>query len=251
MNIKKTSLVLILAGAISACTTKPKETVTQPVALFDSNESEPAAVQLADSVVSAHGGQKAWDDARFITWSVSGDRDLSWDKQTGKVRIHSKADKTIYLLNTNTGEGKVQQDGKEITDAEILSGKVAQGIQLWKSDSYSLFLPFKLKEAGVSLTYLGEDTLSGGKVNIVLLRVRNEAHQMQRKYQVFIGQKDNLIKEISDYNPSTPDSLGDKIRVDNYQPYGKILLSADRADGKGPRNVKVVESLSDNIFDQF
>jgi hypothetical protein len=252
MDIKQSSLVFIVLCLLSACTTKSKE-INAPVVLpFDVSLSDPAAVELADSIMSASGGQKAWDETRFISWNISGERDIVWDKQNGKVRIDSKPDKTIYLLNITTGEGKVQEDGKEIADEEALKTKLHQGMQLWRADSYSLLLPFKLKESGISLIYLGEDSLAdGAKANVVEIQLKNHELKTQRKYRIFIGQKDNIIRQVADFNPSAPDSIGDRIAFDNYKKYGNLLLSADRSDAKGPREVKVDGTIAENVFDEF
>jgi hypothetical protein len=252
MDIKQSSLVFIVLCALSACTTKPEEMNVPAPPPFDISLSDPAAVELADSIISASGGQKAWDETRFISWNISGERDIVWDKQNGKVRIDSKPDQTIYLLNVATGDGKVQENGKEITDEEALKAKVHQGMQLWRADAYTLLLPFKLKESGISLIYLGEDSLAdGAKANVVEIQVKNQEQKTQRKYRIFIGQKDNIIRQIADFNPAEPDSIGGRIPLDNYKKYGNLMLSADRSDGKGPREVKVDETVPENVFDQF
>jgi hypothetical protein len=252
MNFKQPALIVLIFCAMVSCTTTPKESESPPAPVFDVSQSDPAAVELADSILNASGGQKAWDETRFISWNTSGERDISWDKQTGKVRIDSKGDQTIYLLNVNTGEGKVQQEGKEITDAETLKAKIHEGMQLWRTDSYALFLPFKLKEGGVSLVYLGEDTIrDGSKANIVEIQVKNEIQKIQRKYRIYVGINDNQIKQVADFNPAAKDSIGEKVDLENYKMYGSIKLAADRSDGKGPQDVKVDATLPDEIFDQF
>ena len=79
--------------------------VNPPAPGFNLQDSDPAAVELADSVMMAMGGREGWDNTRFISWNFFGRRDLVWDKQTGDVRIESQQDSTIYLVNINTMVG--------------------------------------------------------------------------------------------------------------------------------------------------
>ncbi|MFB0947261.1 MAG: hypothetical protein QMB24_14115, partial [Spirosomataceae bacterium] len=66
------------------------------------DENDPRAVAIANKVMDAMGGTKAWNNARHLHWNFFGARTLVWDKWTGDVRIDVPAEKATYLLNINT-----------------------------------------------------------------------------------------------------------------------------------------------------
>jgi hypothetical protein len=68
---------------------------------------------------------------------------------------------------------------------------------------------------------------------------------------VYVDIADNLVKQWAYYRQATQDSANFVRPWDNYQRYGDILLSADRSDNSGPRNVKVFDTLPDATFTEF
>jgi hypothetical protein len=219
---------------------------------FDLAHSDPAAVELADSVMSAMGGRKNWDETRFISWSSEDGKSFLWDKQQDRVRIESSNDNAIYLINTKTNEGRFQIKGQEVTVADSLAKMIEDAKNIWTSESYWLVMPFKLKDSGVTLKYMGEDTLrTGSRCNKLELTFASVNNAPQKKYEVFVDIKDNLVKQWA-YYPEASKETPSFVKIwDNYKPYGKILLSADRSDNSGPKNVKVDDTLDDKLFQEF
>ncbi len=219
---------------------------------FDMAHSDPAAVELADSIMAAMGGRDNWDKTRFISWNFSGRRELVWDKAKANVRIESGPDSTIYLVNVNTLKGRVRIKGQELTEPDSLSKMLQRGKSIWINDSYWLLMPFKLKDTGVTLKYLGEDTTATGvRCNVLQLTFKNVGDTPQNKYKVYVGLKDNLVKQWAYYKEASQDSPSQVWPWDNYKRYGNILLSADRSDNRGPRNVRVAKELPASIFTEF
>ncbi|HOX82336.1 MAG TPA: hypothetical protein PLJ60_00345 [Chryseolinea sp.] len=253
MKVKASILLLLISCLLLSCG-QPEKTKTYEnpsTEGFDLAYSDPAAVELADSVMSAMGGRKNWDKTRFISWNSGDGRNLFWDKELNRVRIESLEDSTTYLLNTKTLEGKVQIKGQTLTIPDSLNKMLSDAKGMWISDSYWLVMPFNLKDNGVTLKYLGEDTLqAGGLCNVLELTYSNTGDKPQNKYEVFVDIKDNLIKQWAYYGNAEKETAEWIKPWDNYQTYGNILLSADRSDGAGPKNVKV-EKLDDKIFLEF
>jgi len=247
--------VLVLALIASAC--NPKEaskTLAEqnPAAAgFDLAGSDPAAVELADSIMHAMGGRENWDKTRFISWNFFGRRDLTWDKQEGRVRIESQPDSTIYLVNVNTGVGRVRIKGTEITEPDSLKKLLDKAKSIWINDSYWLVMPFKIKDSGVTIKYMGEDTLVGQRFNSLVLTFNEVGVTPQNKYKLYIDKKEKLVRHWAYYSNASQDTASFIRPWDNYQKYGNILLSGDRTDGGGPKNVKVDESLPDALFTEF
>jgi hypothetical protein len=248
-------LLILLFGTIciSACTPKPKTLAElNPAAEgFDLDHSDPAAIQLADSIMAAIGGRENWDKTWFISWNFFGKRDLTWDKRTGRVRIESPGDSSIFLVNINTGAGKVKFHGKEMTEPDTLKKLLKRAKGIWINDSYWLTMPFKLKDSGVTLKYFGEDTLKNNRYNILELTFKEVGDTPNNKYRLYVGIQDKMIKHWAYYNDAKKDTANFIRPWDNYQKYGNVLLSADRSDNGGPKNVKVEESLPDKLFTDF
>lgn len=242
------SFVLIVA----ACGKIEQDNSNTPEEGFDLEGSDPAAVELADSVMAAMGGRANWNKTRFISWSFSGRRNHVWDKQSGLVRIESLEDNTTYLLNVNNGQGRVRLNGHEVVAKDSLQLMLQRARSIWINDSYWLIMPFKLKGSGVTLRYLGEDTLmTGGKCNVMDLTFTDTQNQSNSKYRIYVDLADNLVKQWAYYKTANQDSATFIRPWDNYKSYGDILLSGDRSDGSGPKNVKVDTDLPDKIFTDF
>ncbi|MFN7793490.1 MAG: hypothetical protein ACK5NM_13180, partial [Cyclobacteriaceae bacterium] len=81
-------VMLVAVFYLASCTPKPKTLaeLNPPAEGFDLVHSDPAAIQLADSIMHVMGGRENWDKTRFISWNFFGRRDLSWDKHTGSLR---------------------------------------------------------------------------------------------------------------------------------------------------------------------
>lgn len=243
--------VFVIFLIASGCTLSPDSDKGNPPARgFKNENSDPAAVELADSIMAAMGGRSNWDKSRFFSWDFFGVRYFYWDKHKERVRIESKPDNAIYLLNLKTNEGKVSVNGREITDRDSLSLRSIEARRFWINDSYWLFMPFKLKDAGATIKYLGEDiSLKGERCNVIELK--HDQRGAQHKYLIFVDLKDNLVKQWAFLNDLSQDSAVFIRPWDNYNKYGKIFLSSARSDGAGPNDVKVYDHLPDTIFTQF
>jgi hypothetical protein len=218
---------------------------------FDIAHSDPAAVELADSIMKAMGGRRNWEQTRFISWNF-GKRKLVWNKKEGDVRIESEPDSIIYLVNINDLKGRVRVKGQELTEPDSLQKMLTRGKSIWINDSYWLFMPFKLKDTGVTLRYLGEDTISAEvNSNVLELTFDNVGDTPENKYHVYVDLKDNLVKQWAFYRDASQDTPSWVLPWDNYKKYGNILLSADRTGGRGPREVRVDDKLPEKIFKEF
>ncbi|ELR72440.1 hypothetical protein C900_01523 [Fulvivirga imtechensis AK7] len=219
---------------------------------FDQHGSDEKAIAIANTVMKAMGGRKAYDNMRFIAWNFFGARDLVWDKHTGRVRIDVPVRKTTYLVNIHTLEGRVIKDSAEITHPDSLKAYLDQAKSIWINDSYWLVMPFKLKDTGVTLKYAREDTTKAGTpADVLTLTFENVGDTPNNKYEVYVDKSDNLVKQWAYYQEAGQQAPSAIWPWDNYKEYEGVLLSADRSDGKGPRNVRVYRELPDEVFSSF
>lgn len=250
--------ILFFIGIIViACNSKQqeqakKETTKQenpPAAGFNAEASDQKAMDIADKVMKAMGGRNNWDKTRFISWNFFGARDLLWDKHSGEVRIEIPNDTTIFHINIESNNGEAFIKGTQITDQDSLQKLMHKAKGIWINDSYWLVMPYKLKDSGVTLTYKGMSTINGDTPAYVLeLKFENVGYTPQNKYNVYVDTTDYLIKQWAYYRSADQDSATAVWPMDNYKKYGNILLSANRSDNRGPRDVHVYDSLPDSVF---
>jgi hypothetical protein len=247
--MKHSMLFFILALAISSCQPKKSESGNTTADGFDMAHSDPAAVELADSILIAVGGRDNWNNTNFISWN-SENRTLVWDKQKNRVRVEDLNDTTIYLLDLGKGDGRVQVNGKELTEKAALRERFNKGKAVWNNNMYLLAIPFRLKDAGMTLKYMGEDSVKGGVYSVLQVMVRRDDDTTQNKHTMYVDVNNKLIRYWSYFLPDGEEASL-TLSLDNYQKFGKILLSSDRSDGIGPKNVRVDETLPDKVFTEF
>lgn len=226
------------------------------VALFSQSlkaqeTSDAKAIEIADKVMAAMGGKKAWDETRHITWNFFGARTLTWDKWTGNVRIDFARDKSVILMNINTETGKVFKWGAEQTAADSVKKYMKAGKGAWINDSYWLTMPFKLRDNGVTLKYLGEDKTETGKEAYLLqMTFKEVGNTPNNMYKVWVEKESNLLTQWSYYAKSTDDKPGFTRPWTEYKSYGKIILSGERGD-RDLTDIKVFEALPESIYTDF
>ena len=244
--------ILLLSSPLLA-----QKKVNNPAAKgFDLAGSDARAVQIADEVMAAQGGRKAWDQTHHVVWTFFGARRLYWDKWTGNVRIDNlKTDQTV-LLNINTDKGRVFRGGKEETEADSIAKYVKSAKGAWINDSYWLAMPYKLKDSGVTLKDLGtantEASQPGGAAPADLLQLtfKGVGNTPDNKYHVWVDKTTRLVSQWAYYPKFTDEKPGFILPWTDYQTMGKIKLSGKR----GPRelsDIKVFDSLSDAVYTSF
>jgi len=222
-----------------------------PMEGFNTAGSDPKAIQIADSVMVAQGGRKSWDATRYIAWNFFGARKLLWDKYTGDVRIENLKDDTKTLVNINTGKGKVFRNGAEITQPDSLAKYLQKGKEAWINDSYWLVMPFKLKDSGVTLKYLGEEKLpTGPDTDVLQLTYQNVGVTPENKYKVYVDKKSHLVTQWAYYEKAQDPVPAFVMPWLNYQTYGQIKLSGDRGQAK-LTDIQVLEQVPETAFTSF
>ena len=213
---------------------------------FNLAESDPQAIEIADKVMQALGGRENWDKTRHITWNFFGRRTHVWDKWTGNYRL--EADTLLVLMNLNTMQGKAWINQKPVTDATRLSQILQRAKSIWINDSYWMFMPYKLKDTGVTLKYIGKKTAKNGvNCDVIQLTFEKVGDTPQNKYYVYVDPQTNLVVQW-DYFADAGDAQP-KLSTpwENWQTYGKIKLSDSRGERK-MSNIAVFDMLPDKVY---
>jgi hypothetical protein len=126
------------------------------------------------------------------------------------------------------------------------------GLSWWINDSYWLTMPFKLKDSGVTLKYVNEDTLQGGvKADVLQLTFEEVGKTPDNKYLVYVDKEDRLVKQWAYFSMAENEEPNFIAPWDNYQRHGEILLSGSRLGERKVGNIRVLEEVDSTIFSQL
>ena len=214
---------------------------------FDLEGSDERAIRIADEVMAACGGRDAWDNTHYVTWRHFGRRLHVWDKWSGNIRVEAK--NTVILLNVHSRQGKAWKEGEKISHPDSLEQALQFGYEAWINDSYWLFLPFKLKDSGVTLKYLGErKTQDERDAETLSLTFKEVGVTPHNKYHVYVDKETHLVSQWDFFRDAADKEPRFSNPWLNYQKYGKILLSDDRGRGKHS-DIMVFDELPVAVFE--
>jgi len=207
------------------------------------------ASSIADSVIVMIGGKQNWDNTRYLHWNYFGRRILWWDKWNGNVRIEIPAKKLVLLSNINTKTGKAFRNGVEITQADSVAYFNDRAYKILINDSYWLAMPFKLKDPGVNLTYMGtvKDS-SNNDCFLLKLTFNNVGVTPQNMYHVWVNKKNYMITQWAYYEKSSDDTASIINPWNTFQKYGNIMLSGDRGKSMGQITDISVNEIPMEVF---
>lgn len=215
---------------------------------FNYKDSDPKAIEIADQVMEACGGKANWDNTHYVAWRCFGKRLNVWDKWTGDIRVESRI--SIILMNLNTMKGKAWKTGSEITDPDELKRALQYGYEAWMNDSYWVFMPFKLKDPGVTLKYLGEGEIGDKPVDIISVTFKDVGATPENKYHVYVDKESKLVVFWDFFMDASDQYPRISVPWQNYQKYGNILLSDDRGKEKHT-DLAVFDELPASVFKGF
>ena len=248
-----TTLLLSLLLLATSATSPVEAEEANPAAVdFDHEASDPKAIAIADRVMQAMGGRAAWDATHHLRWRFFGRRLHVWDKYTGDIRIEwqdrDSGEPYVILMNISTKQGRAWTAGSEITDSNDLSAMLDRGESMWINDSYWMFMPYKLKDSGVTLKYVGESPLPDGReADVLELTFHNVGRTPENKYHVSVSQERHLVEQWSFFGNADDPEPRFTNPWGNWQRYGAILLSDNRGDS-GHSDLAVFETLPSDVY---
>lgn len=237
---------------ISIALFSPLVLVSQPSANppaqgFNLEGSDPRAIQIADEVMQALGGRQNWDDTRCLTWKFFGRRRHVWDKWSGDLRFEDSD--LIVLMNLNSGDGRAWKSGEEIQNPDSLKELLDHAYAAWINDSYWMFMPYKLKDNGVTLKYKGEgETTDGKPADVLQLTFNGVGLTPQNKYLVYVDKESRLVTQWDYFRNADDEEPTLSTPWRNWKRYGEILLSDDRGERK-MTDVAVLDEAPPTVFE--
>lgn len=249
--MKRYAIVALTLLVSFAAPAQSKKSTNPPAAGFDVAGSDPKAVELADEVMQAMGGRKAWDKTHLVAWNFFGVRKLIWDKWSGDVRVDNLRNDQTVLLNINTNRGRVFRNGAEVTEPDSVAKYVKAGKDAWINDSYWLLMPFKLKDSGVTLKYLGQEQTQQGKpADVIQMTFKNVGNTPDNKYKIWIDTDSHLVAQWAHYPKFTDEQPRFTLPWADYKRHGDILLSGERGE-RDITDIYVYSGLPGEVFSDF
>ncbi len=196
---------------------------------FDVSGSDAAAVAIADEVMAAMGGHAAWNETRVVRWRFFGSRLHTWDKWTGDARIESEDG--VLVMNVHDKTGRAWVDGVEL-EGDALAERLETGYAWWINDSYWVYMPYKLKDSGVTLTYVGEGTTADGRAaDLLNLTFKEVGMTPQNRYEVAVDKETRLVSEWSYYEKADDAEPKFTMPWADWTKVGRILLPGSHGRG--------------------
>jgi hypothetical protein len=214
---------------------------TAPLPRARAEAANAQAVAIADKVMAALGGQKAWEETRFLRFDFAVDRDgkqlvsraHTWDKWNGRYRLEGTTKEGapfVVLMNVNTREGDAWLKGKKLLGLEKKK-QLEDAFATWTNDTYWLLMPYKLKDAGCKLAMAGEEKKDGKTWDKLFLTFENVGLTPKDKYWVYVNRDTGLVDKW-DFVLKGENKPPSTFTWEGWKSYGKIQLANDHVSSK-------------------
>ena len=218
--------------------------------------TDPKAAAIADQVMTELGGQKTWDETRYLRFGFGGRRLHWWDKWDGRYRLEGKTKEGqsyVVLMNLNTRAGAAWLDGQPLA-GEALAKQLENAYGAWINDTYWLLMPYKLQDPGVNLTYAGEEKIDDATYDKLALSFDHVGLTPGDHYWAYVNRATHRMDRWEYILQSDPAGQAPTAwRWVDWQRYGKILLAPLRQQLTGDRSIaltpiEVPAVLPDTVF---
>jgi hypothetical protein len=218
---------------------------------------DPKAVAAADAALAAMGGQAAWDGTHFLRFTFVGRRTHYWDKWTGRHRLEGTTkDKEHYVVldNIATHEGQAYIDGK-LVEGDKGKKLVENSYGAWVNDTYWLLMPYKLRDPGVNLTYVGQEKIDGKDYDEISLTFGQVGLTPGDHYWAWFNRDTHLMDRWAYLLQDQPRDAAPTVWLwQGWQRYGKVMLAPHREQPGGDKrtlelsDILVADSMPDAVF---
>ncbi len=242
LTMTKYLFVFLALALMASCNpTSTSVSETNPAAEgFNLDASDAKAIAIADEVMEASGSRAVWDATDLLEWNFFGSRIHKWNKSNGDLEIIGIRDTFEIKMNLESMEGEVTSKGQTISDEKELDKFLDRGRKMWINDSYWIFLPYKLKDSGVTLKYVEEgETEDGRAADVLELTFEKVGVTPNNKYQVYVDKETSLVSQwdfFSNYTDTLPRFSN---LWDDYKDYNGLKLSSGRGAERRISGIKV------------
>jgi hypothetical protein len=210
------------------------------------------------------GGEEAWRATRYLRFDFAVDREEktlmrrahTWDRRRGHYRVEATDEEgrpVVVLMNLHTRQGNAWVGGQPAS-AETLEKLLESAYAWWVNDSYWLLMPYKMRDAGVILTYAGLEAKDNRTWDKVLLTFEGVGLTPKDKYWVFVNRSTGLVDRW-EFVLKGADTPPVPYEWSGWQSYGQIQLANDRVNPTDGTRIHfpvldVPTSVPDTVFTQ-
>jgi hypothetical protein len=230
---------LVLVAVLGACGPGRTTFATYPsgATAYDRAASDPKALEIADRVVAAAGGQERWAAARQIRWTQSVTKDgvsiefeEAWDRWNGRhyQRLRTPAGDLVVMRHiyesSGTAFGESGRNRASLGKEEI-ERAMAAARERWSFDTAVLLLPFLLQAPGSKLELSGEFA-EEGQPTYDVLKLTFDAKDPTRTstYYAMVNRETHQIQRIEIVKAGDPDTKRLGYRVEGWVEAGGLKL---------------------------
>jgi len=215
--------------------------------------SDPRAIEVADQMMAALGGQSNWDEARFIRFTnVRRNRKatFTWDRQLGRLRLEARNASGVpyvVLMNLNARQGSVYVEGRQLHGKER-SEYVNRSARMWTGATYWFLMPFKWKDPGVILAYDGEESIGSITYDRIHLSFANVGRSPGDQYWAYVNRETHLMDR---WKFKLEGGAEGEYRWTNWHRYGGIRVATERVSVDEVirfEDIVVASSMPDEFF---
>lgn len=230
---------LVLVAVLGACGPGRTTFATYPsgATTHDRAASDAKALEIADRVVAAAGGQERWAAARQLRWSESVTRDgvaleleEAWDRWNGRhhQRLRTPAGDLVVMRHLYDSSGTafgVSGRNRASLGKEEIERAMASARERWSFDSTLLFLPFLLHAPGSKLELAGEFAEEGQPpYDVLKLTFDPKDPTRTSTYYAMVNRETNQIQRIEIVKAGDPDTKRLGYRVEGWVEVGGLKL---------------------------
>ena len=210
-------------------------------AAFDRAGSDPKAVEIADRVIAAAGGQDKWNAVKQVRWSESvtvGEGkppitfDEAWDRWNGRhyQRIRAEAGDVVVMRSLYEASGTAYHQSGSATQTlprADRDGAMSNARERWEFDTGLLLTPFLLEAPGVKLTMIGEVPGEAGQPPLDDLKVTFDPKDPTRTATIhaIVNRGTNQIDRIEIVKAGDPDTKRIGYKASSWVDVGALKLA--------------------------
>jgi hypothetical protein len=216
----------------------------------------PTADEVAGKVMTALGGKEAWDATRYIRFTFAGRRTHLWDKHASRNRVEGQTkegERYVVIQNLLDKTGKVWLNGQP-AEGERAQQLLENAYGAWVNDTYWLVMPYKLRDPGVHLAYVGQESLDGADYDKLLLTFERVGLTPGDRYWAYVNRASGLMDRWAYVLQDMEQGAAPTVWLwQGWTKHGRIQLAPDRVqlgpDGKpGERKLPLADIQVSDTF---
>ena len=237
---------------------------------FDPAQSDPRAVAIADLMMAALGGPRAWEQTRFLHFAFAVERSSGrtalrthlWDRREGRLRYQATGKDGapfVVLIDLDSRRGEAYRLPREAAaqgaageglrapariDPEASRPLLEEAYEAWINDTYWVLMPYKMKDPGVRLKYAGEASRDGEEYDLLDLTFDGVGLTPGDRYRAHVNRKTHLMDRwsyiLQDDPPGSEPTVWD---WKGWTRRGRILLCPEKVTSRKGATVKIVHPI--------